>query len=146
MKTKYLLLLAISLLFSFTIKSDKSEFPWTEKELLSPDILANKINKNQLKNTVILSVGFDAIIKNSVDIGAGRDHENIDKLKNHLKNINKTKEIVLYCGCCPLTKCPNMKPAFTATKELGFKNVNVLNLTNNIKTNWLDKGYPSDEN
>lgn len=143
---KYLYLLLLSVCLSFTVVSETKNDPWTESELLNPEILANKINNKQLKNTVILSIGFDAIIKNSVDIGAGNQAENITKLKTYLKSVKKNKEVILYCGCCPLAKCPNMRPAYKAVKELGYKNAKVLNLVQNIKTNWLDKGYPSTEN
>ena len=142
---KYVFLLCSVLFLSFTVKSDQAENPWTEAQLMSVDVLAKKINSNQLKNTVILAIGFDATIKNSVDIGPGSQPENIQKLKTYLKSIKKNKEVVIYCGCCPFTRCPNIRPAFKAVQELGFKNTKLLNIETNIKTNWLDKGYPSNE-
>jgi hypothetical protein len=34
--------------------------------------------------------------------------------------------VVIYCGCCPLDKCPNVRPAFTLLKTMGFTNLHVL--------------------
>jgi len=50
--------------------------------------------------------------------------------------------IVLYCGCCPWVRCPNVGPAFKLLRDLGFTNVKVLYLANNLGTDWVDKGYP----
>jgi thiosulfate/3-mercaptopyruvate sulfurtransferase len=50
--------------------------------------------------------------------------------------------MVIYCGCCPWEKCPNVQPAMTTLQEMGFTRVRVLHLPDNFKTNWIDKGYP----
>jgi len=49
---------------------------------------------------------------------------------------------VLYCGCCPWNRCPNVGPAFSKMREMGFSNVKVLYLADNFGTNWVEKGYP----
>ena len=112
---------------------------------MQPEILAKKITENKLKNTLILSIGFEAVIKNSTDLGPSSKPENLSKLKDYLKNVKKDKEIVFYCGCCPFARCPNIKPAFKTLQEMGFKNVKLLNIATNIKTDWLDKNYPSND-
>ncbi|MFZ4928591.1 rhodanese-like domain-containing protein [Chryseobacterium sp. Mn2064] len=116
--------------------------PWKDSQLMDPALLASRIEKKKTKDLVILSVGPEAIIKGSVDIGPTREPENLEKLRNYLKNVPKDKEIVIYCGCCPFVKCPNIRPAFNLLMELGFKNAKLLNLPKNIKTDWLDKDYP----
>jgi len=50
--------------------------------------------------------------------------------------------MVIYCGCCPFTKCPNIRPAFQQLKKMGFTNVKVLDLPVNLQTNWIAIGYP----
>jgi hypothetical protein len=94
---------------------------------------------------LILCVGPDALIKGSVNMGAAHEQDNIDKLKAYLKNVKKNTEIVIYCGCCPFQRCPNVRPAFTALNEMGFKNARLLNLSKNIKADWLDHNYPTAE-
>ncbi|TXH54140.1 MAG: rhodanese-like domain-containing protein [Bacteroidia bacterium] len=128
---------------SFTM-AQKSN-PWTENQLMEPADLAKRINDNNAKDLLIISVGPDDIIKGSVYVGPGQDKSNIAKLKTLLKKTPKDKEIVIYCGCCPFDPCPNIRPAFQFLVDNGFKNAKLLNLTKNIKTNWLDKNYPVKE-
>jgi hypothetical protein len=50
--------------------------------------------------------------------------------------------IVLYCGCCPWSHCPNLNPAYDTLRQMGFSKVKVLYLANNFGADWVDKGYP----
>jgi len=50
--------------------------------------------------------------------------------------------VVLYCGCCPWGKCPNIDPAYKLMKSLGFTRLKVLHIADNFGTDWVDKGYP----
>ncbi|MBX2932485.1 MAG: rhodanese-like domain-containing protein [Chitinophagaceae bacterium] len=133
------------LIMSNVLLAQTKQEPWNSQQLLDPAILAKKINQNQTKNMLIYCIGPDAIIKGSINIGAGENAANIKKLKEQLKNVSKDKEVVIYCGCCPFDRCPNVRPAFKALKEMGFKNAKLLNLSNNIKTNWIDKNYPMND-
>jgi thiosulfate/3-mercaptopyruvate sulfurtransferase len=54
----------------------------------------------------------------------------------------RTSNIVIYCGCCPLAYCPNLRPAYKALADMGFTRVRVLILPENFGTDWLEKGYP----
>lgn len=137
------LIFSFGLVFLLSFGLNAQENPWNENQLMKTEVLAQKINKSQLDNTLILSVGFDDVISGSTYIGAARDKASIEKLKAALKGVSKDKEVVIYCGCCPFDRCPNVRPAFETLKELGFKNAKLLNIPDNIKVDWLDKGYPS---
>ena len=95
-----------------------------------------------MKNTFVINIGPDAVIKKSFNVGAAKDAKNLEALKQYLKKIPKDKEVVLYCGCCPFDKCPNIRPAFKLLIDLGYKNAKLLNIPKNIKIDWIDKGYP----
>lgn len=141
----FIFLFTAMLMFSSGMYAQQKQELWSNSQLLEPQNLADRINQNQTNNLVILSVGPDAIIKGSVDIGATVEQENLKKLKNYLKNVPKDKEVVIYCGCCPFDKCPNIRPAFKVLKDMGFKNPKLLNLPKNIKVDWLDKDYPTND-
>ncbi len=49
---------------------------------------------------------------------------------------------IVYCGCCPIDKCPNLRPAFRVAREMGFKKVRVLKLPTSFGIDWVEKGYP----
>jgi thiosulfate/3-mercaptopyruvate sulfurtransferase len=117
--------------------------PWTEKQLMAPADLASIINNPAAKKPIIFSVGPGALIRGSLDIGAVHEQVNLEKFKQALSGLKKDSYIVIYCGCCPFVRCPNIRPAFTLLNEMKFTNARLLNLENNIKTDWVSKGYPS---
>ncbi|MDR0792943.1 MAG: rhodanese-like domain-containing protein [Chitinophagaceae bacterium] len=138
-------LTVIALLMVGCTSSAQTKEPWNDNQLMDPATLAGKISNRQTNGTLILCVGPDAPIKGSVDMGAAHESGNIGKLKDYLKKVKKDTEIVIYCGCCPIQKCPNVRPAFTALNEMGFKNARLLNLPKNIKVDWLDHNYLTSE-
>lgn len=142
---KLALALSILVFFAIMVKAQIIEELWKPSQLVETKDLANTIKKNKAGNLLILSIGPDSVIKGSVDVGATHDAKNIEKLKSHLKNVSKNKEVIIYCGCCPFSRCPNIRPAFKTLKELGFKNAKLLNIPNNIKTDWIDHDYPTEE-
>ena len=115
---------------------------WTSKQLIQPAALA-EILKADKDVPVIFSVGPGAAIPKSIDIGMGKEKENMDKLKKELSGLPKDSKVVVYCGCCPFEHCPNVRPAIAVLKELNFTHYQLLNLPKNIKTDWIDKGYPT---
>ena len=141
------LLLLICTLMAFTgnLNAQQKQEPWNNSQLMTTKVLADKILKNETGNILILSVGPDAVIKGSVDIGPAREEENRNKLTDYLKDVPRDKEVVIYCGCCPFDRCPNIRPAFSALNKMGFKNARLLDIPKNIKVDWLDKGYPSND-
>jgi len=147
MKITFVSLFAIPLL-AFVFQSftpQKSKDPWTEKQLLQPSDLAKTLNDPKSKKPILLSIGFGGGIKGSKEMGAARDKEGMDNLKKELSKLPKNSDIVIYCGCCPFDRCPNVRPAFTLLNEMKFTNHKLLNLTQNLKTDWIDKGYPSEK-
>jgi rhodanese-related sulfurtransferase len=81
-------------------------------------------------------------IPGAVYAGPGSKAEGIAMLKSAVANLAKSREIVIYCGCCPWDRCPNIQPAIAALKEMGFSNVKALYLETNFATNWIDQKYP----
>lgn len=114
---------------------------WTEEQLIEPAGLA-KVITSKTDIPVIISVGPGALIPHSFDAGMASEGKGLQKLKTELNTIDKNKKIVIYCGCCPFEHCPNVRPAIDALKEMKFTNYYLLNLPHNIKTDWIDKGYP----
>ncbi len=138
----------VSLLFVFlcvfSVQKANAQKPvnWTKEQMMEPSQLAALLKEG--KNLpIIYSVGPGATIPHSVHIGMTNDEANLASLKKHISALPKDAGIVLYCGCCPFEHCPNVRPAITAMKEQGFTNYKLLNLPKNLKTDWIDKGYPT---
>jgi thiosulfate/3-mercaptopyruvate sulfurtransferase len=84
---------------------------------------------------------LQAHIPGSEYLGAGSTAEGIRNLRRRVSGLQKNTSIVLYCGCCPWSHCPNVNPAYDALLQMGFTNVKVLFLANNFGADWVDKGY-----
>jgi thiosulfate/3-mercaptopyruvate sulfurtransferase len=144
MKTKITLFafIAISTIaFAFKIHSIEND-PWRKDQLIEPFELAKVINDKSSKKPIIYSIGPGGNIKDNIEMGAAQEKENIDNLKIALSKLDKKTEIVIFCGCCPFEHCPNIRPAFNLVTEMKFTNYKLLNLSHNLKVDWIDKGYP----
>ena len=146
MKYAFLISLIFISIMGFMKISGKTGFapePWTASQLMAPSDLAVLLNSPTAKKPLVYSVGPGALIRGSIDLGPAHEKENLDKLKLALGRLPKNADIVIYCGCCPFDRCPNIRPAFTLLNEMKFTNARLLNLEHNIHTDWVAKGYPS---
>lgn len=144
MKNFRIILLAMTLALLASCSNSSAQNPenWSQDQLIQPAALATQLRANQ-NLPLIFCVGPGAIIPHSVDIGMTKDPENLEKLRSHLKSLPKSTNIVIYCGCCPFSHCPDVRPAVALLKEMKFSNFHLLNLPDNIKTDWISKGYPT---
>ncbi|SKB82598.1 hypothetical protein [Daejeonella lutea] len=115
---------------------------WTSKDLIEPAELASILKGKKSSHPLILNIGVVENIQGAKSMGAASKKENVDKLQAQLKSVPKNTKVVIYCGCCPFDKCPNIRPAFSMMKQMGFHNGKLLNIPVNIKQNWIAKGYP----
>jgi len=81
-------------------------------------------------------------IPGSVYAGFASRPDGLDGLKAAVAKLPHDREIVIYCGCCPWDKCPNIKPAMALLQQMGFTHVKALYVADSFKTDWIDKGYP----
>jgi hypothetical protein len=116
--------------------------PWTSNQLVEPADLAATLTDANKTQPLVICVGPGAMIKNSREMGSASDKENLKKLELYLNSLQRDTGIVIYCGCCPFDKCPNIRPAFSLLNDMGFKNHKLLNLPHNVKMDWIDHGYP----
>lgn len=133
-------ILSVLCLLSFKTEAQKPE-NWTPDQLIEPATLATEIAA-KTNVPLIISVGPGETIPNSIQTGMASTTEGIEALKQELQNLPKNKPIVIYCGCCPFEHCPNVRPAIDVLKEMKFTNYHLLNLSHNIKADWIDQGYP----
>jgi thiosulfate/3-mercaptopyruvate sulfurtransferase len=129
-------------IFSFKNFQEQDNEPWRQDQLIEPSVLASIINDPSAKQPIIYSIGFGSGIKNSIIEGPVKDSTNLLKWKSDLEKLPKDANIVIYCGCCPFEHCPNIRPAFKLLNEMGFTNQKLLDLSHNLKADWLDKGFP----
>ena len=81
-------------------------------------------------------------IPGSVFAGPAARPEGLELLKQAVDKLDRNREIILYCGCCPWNNCPNVKPAMALLKEMGFTHAKAMFVETGFGKDWTDKGYP----
>ncbi len=115
-------------------------------QLLQPEELVQMLRSSGEK-PLVLQVGShvlyaEAHIPGSEYAGAGGQEAGLQTLRDRVKGLDRSQFLVIYCGCCPWNKCPNIRPAYWQLHALGFTHVKVLYLADNFGANWVNKGYP----
>ena len=127
--------------FAFTVQQAPVD-PWKAGQVMKTADLAKTLNDPNAKKPVIINVGPMGNIKTAVSTGAANSPEGIEKFKAEAAKLKKTDKIVIYCGCCTMSNCPNIRGAFEYLNKSGFKNHMVLDIPTGIVEDWSGKGYP----
>ncbi|MES2764072.1 MAG: rhodanese-like domain-containing protein [Bacteroidota bacterium] len=117
---------------------------WKKEQLMPTKELADKITSNAKDKPLIFNVGPMENIKGAIAMGAATSVTFNSRIESSLAMESKAKPVVVYCGCCSYSSCPNIKPAYDMILTQGFKNVKVLELPEGIKPDWVAKGYPTE--
>ena len=128
--------------------------PWTGSELIQPQQLVTQLSGPADSRPRVICVGFKFLyesghVPGSAFYGPAREVERVQDLQAAAKEWSRDKELVIYCGCCPLKQCPNVRPAFAALKAMGFTRLRLLDLETDFRTDWkglpTEKSLPSDQ-
>jgi thiosulfate/3-mercaptopyruvate sulfurtransferase len=117
-------------------------------DLMQPADLAAKINNESTSRPLILQVGFHTLytqahIPESEYVGPASEVAGLQQLRARVAKLSKDAAIVIYCGCCPWSHCPNIAAAYGALHALGFTQVKVLYIADNFGDDWVNRGYPA---
>jgi hypothetical protein len=133
------------ILITLGLASSYAQAPvWKKEQLMPTKELADKITTNAKDKPLIFNVGPMENIKGAQAVGAATNATFSTKILSYLTMESKTKPVVVYCGCCSYSSCPNIKPAYDILIAQGFKNTKVLELPEGIKPDWVAKGYPTE--
>jgi len=120
-----------------------------QAQLLQPAALAQMLKSGGRDHPVVFQVGShlmfeQAHIARSSYAGPGSQDAGLRLLEKTVASIPRNKLIVIYCGCCPWNRCPNIGPAYKRLRDLGFTNVKALYLARNFGDDWVAMGYPTE--
>lgn len=115
--------------------------------LVQPAALNSRLHAGRVKPPLILQVGSrvmfeQAHISGAEYAGPGSEAAGLALLRKRVAGLGRGTPIVIYCGCCPWNRCPNIAPAYKTLVGMGFTHVKALYLANNFGTDWVNKGYP----
>jgi len=136
--------LALIVLISVASASQASLIP--PSQLINPDELVKILQSSKGEKPLMIQVGSHVLysqahIPGSEYIGPANSDGGLQQLRQRVQSLPRSKFIIIYCGCCPWSHCPNVKPASDALRALGFTNVKVLYIATNFGADWVDKGY-----
>ena len=117
-----------------------------QAQLLQPEALNRLLAAAGAEKPLVLQIGSHVLfaqahIPGAEYAGPGSQPAGLEALESRVTSLPRTTFIVLYCGCCPWIRCPNIEPALTKLRQMGFTNVKALYLADNFGANWRDKGY-----
>ena len=121
--------------------------PWTPAQVMTPEQLAGQLSDPKAPRALVVCVGFKfhyagAHVPGSVYVGPGRESKGIEALREWARRVRRDKEVVLYCGCCPWSECPNIRPAFRVLSAMRFTRLKVLRIDKSFAQDWVAKGFP----
>jgi thiosulfate/3-mercaptopyruvate sulfurtransferase len=129
-------------------KQEKPADPWTDAQVLhAADLVPEIAGAKGANPPTIIYVGFRTLfegghIPEASFHGTASKEEGLAELKKWLATLPRSTNLVIYCGCCPFDRCPNIRPAYAALHEMGFSHVRVLVLPTSFAADWVEKGYP----
>jgi thiosulfate/3-mercaptopyruvate sulfurtransferase len=119
-------------------------------QLLQPADLVQILGATSGERPLILQVGShvlfsEAHIRGSEYVGATGQEPGLQALRERVRDLPRDQFLVIYCGCCPWDKCPNIRAAYREFNSMGFTHLRVLYIQTNLGTNWVTPGYPTDK-
>ncbi len=129
-------------------KLEKPADPWTDAQVLhAADFVAEIAGAKGANSPTVIYVGFRTLfegghVPEASFHGTASKEEGLAELKKWVNALPRSTNLVIYCGCCPFDRCPNIRPAYTALHDLGFTHVRVLVLPTSFAADWVEKGYP----
>ncbi len=113
---------------------------------IEPRELAGQLAAKRTHPTII-QVGPNLLFRNkhipgAVYAGPASKPEGMELLKKAVSGLPFNAEIILYCGCCPWDKCPNVNPALAQLQQMGYTKVKMLHVETGFAQDWAEKGYP----
>jgi thiosulfate/3-mercaptopyruvate sulfurtransferase len=141
--------LALGLTAARSIQGDdqKPSAPWTPAQTMQAADLRRELRDKAAEPPTIVYVGFRTLfagghVPGASFHGSASKEDGLAEIKKWADLLPRSTNLVIYCGCCPFEKCPNIRPAFMALKEMGFTRLRVLILPTSFAADWAEKGYP----
>ena len=146
-RTAGLLILSCTLAVAVRAQQGGANASIPAEVLIQPEELVRIVQSDKSAKPLILQVGSNVLfaqahIPGSEYAGSASTESGRQQLRKRVEALPRNQSIVLYCGCCPWTHCPNVNPAYQELRTMGFTKVKVLYIANNFGADWVDKGYP----
>lgn len=131
-------------------RQERTSGPWSDAEVLRAADFAGELSSKRTNAPTVLYVGFRTLfegghIPGAVFHGTASTEKGMEELKKWLAGLPRDTNLVVYCGCCPFDRCPNIRPAYQLLHGMGFTHVRILVLPTSFAADWVEKGYPMEK-
>jgi thiosulfate/3-mercaptopyruvate sulfurtransferase len=132
---------------SDAVNQEKKADPWTTAQVLEAADLVRELGSSKGGSApAIVYVGFRTLfegghVPRASFQGTASKEAGLRELKKWAGALPRSTNLVIYCGCCPFDRCPNIRPAYSAVRDLGFTHIRVLVLPTSFAADWVEKGY-----
>lgn len=121
--------------------------PWTIGQTVQTTDLVKELAGKSAPT--VLFVGFERLynagrIKGAQFHGAGNNADGLAEIRKWAEPLPRSTNLVIYCGCCPIGKCPNIRPAYALLHDMGFTKFRVLILPTSFAVDWVGHDLPFD--
>ena len=116
-------------------------------QLVQPADLARELaSASADARPTIVYVGFRTLfagghIPGATFHGSASTEQGLADIKKWAASLPRATNLVIYCGCCPFERCPNIRPAFALFRDMGFTHLRVLELPTSFAADWAGKNY-----
>ncbi len=144
------ILIAICATYGVIVHAQQPATPQTDTAI-PPEAMLQPAELVQMLNTspkpLVLQTGShvlyaEAHIPGAEYAGPAGKSEGIEALRARVSGLSKDSLIVIYCGCCPWVRCPNIRPAYEELRKLGFTNVKALYIAAKFRDGLGRQGLP----
>lgn len=110
-----LLAVASALLGVSSISLLAGSDPWSKEQTMQPADLAKEVENAKAAPAVVF-VGFQRLytaghVKGAQYHGTAGSEQGLKELTAWASSLPRTTNLVIYCGCCPMERCPNIRPS-----------------------------------
>jgi thiosulfate/3-mercaptopyruvate sulfurtransferase len=126
-------------------RSAAQDQPWTAESTVQPADLVRELASTDKPMVVYIGPAFlyrQGHVPGATMHGPASTPQGLSELKSWAESLPRSANLVIYCGCCPIADCPNLRPGFEALQAMGFTRLRVLILPTNFGTDWVGKGHP----
>src|SRR5208282_6757850 len=111
------IVIALGLFLLPLTRAQNTTNPWTAAQTVQAAELSKELTDGKSAATVLF-VGFQRLytaghIKGAQYHGSGGRPEGVAQIKAWAEGLPRATNLVIYCGCCPMERCPNIRPSFT---------------------------------
>ena len=151
--SKYIAVAAVIVCLGLStyVKGQTAQPPVSEtvpaSQLVQPaDLVRELASARADAHPTIVYVGFRTLfagghIPGATFHGSASTEQGLADIKKWAASLPRTTNLVIYCGCCPFERCPNIRPAFALFREMGFTHLRVLDLPTSFAADWAGKNY-----